>query len=101
MTSCVKRGVVPVHVKKRAVGCVRACFIVGLVSPYAPSSPAHLPSHRKLPDIHLWAPLLRVLDLSRNGFLSVPSQVWELQSLEVLCSHKAFHRLHAGPLVNR
>lgn len=35
-------------------------------------------------DIHVAAPLLRVLDLSRNNFTSMPTQVWELQCLEYL-----------------
>ena len=38
----------------------------------------------RLPDLHMAAPLLRELDLSRNAFALFPAQLWELQSLEVL-----------------
>jgi len=39
---------------------------------------------RSLPDIHVAAPLLRVLDLAKNGLAVFPPQLWALQSLEIL-----------------
>jgi len=39
---------------------------------------------RSLPDIHVASPLLRVLDLSKNGLAVFPPQLWALQSLEIL-----------------
>ena len=49
---------------------------------------------RKLPDIHLAMPLLRVLDLSENAFSFLPLQIWELQTLEVC--ETGVHNIHTN-----